>query len=181
MPREYAIMPTSIPRSLFRWALRTALTGAVASVVSSMAVGLCSARETGRASAGVNAASQWIWGQGAKRHVRPSWRYTAVGYAVHHFSSMLWAGVYEYWCQHAPASSRAGEAGKAVAIAALAGTVDYSVTPRRFRPGFEEHLTLPSMAMIYVVFGAGLLLARTWQTPNPQSVPMRGHAKRAET
>jgi hypothetical protein len=146
-----------------------------------MAVGFCSARETGRASAGVNAASQWIWGQGAKRHTRPSWRYTAVGYVVHHFSSMLWAGVYEYWCQRAPASSRAGKAGRALAIAALAGTVDYTVTPRRFRPGFEEHLTVPSMGMIYAVFAAGLLLARTWQTPRPRSAATRGYAKRAET
>jgi hypothetical protein len=174
-------MSTSIPRTLSGWAVRTAMTGAVASVVSSLAVGLCSARETGRASAGVNAASQWIWGQGAKHHVRPSWRYTAVGYAIHHFSSLLWAGVYECWCERAPSSSRAGDARKAVAIAALAGTVDYTVTPQRFRPGFEEHLALPSMGMVYAVFAAGLLLARIWQTPRPRSAPTRGHAKPAET
>jgi hypothetical protein len=68
-----------------------------------------------------------------------------------------------------------------VAIAALAGTVDYTVTPQRFRPGFEAHLAVPSMGMIYVAFAAGLLLARTWQTPHARKAAMRGNAKRAQT
>jgi hypothetical protein len=150
-------MPISIPRTVSRWAVRTAVSGAVASALSSVAVALCSARETGRPSAGVNAASQWIWGRRAKRHVRTSWRYTAVGYAIHHVSSMLWAGVYEHWCARSPTRGTAGKLGKAAAVAALACTVDYTVTPRRFRPGFERHIGRPSIALVYVTFAAGLL------------------------
>jgi hypothetical protein len=152
-------MSVPVSRKLTRWALRTALSGAVASVLSSVVVALCSARETGRPVAGVNAASQWVWGRRAKRRMGPSWRYTAVGYAVHHLSSMLWSGVYEYWNHRAKTRGLAGAAGRAAVIGAVACTVDYTVTPRRLRPGFERHIPKTSIAAVYASFALGLLLA----------------------
>ena len=152
-------MSLSFSRQFRRWALRTAVSGAVASVLSSVVVALCSARETGRPVAGVNAASQWFWGRRATRRMGPSWRYTAVGYAVHHFSSMLWSGIYEYWNRHAKTRGLAGAARRAAAIGALACAVDYTITPRRLRPGFERHIHPPAIAAVYVSFALGLLLA----------------------
>ena len=46
-------------------------------------------------------------------------------------------------------------------MAALAGFVDYGVVPERLQPGFEKHVSLPSLIAAYVAFGAGLGLA-TW-------------------
>ena len=166
-------MPMSASRKLVRWGLRTAFSGAVASVVSSVVIALCSARETGRPAAGVNAASQWLWGRRAKRRVTPSWRYTAVGYAVHHFSSMLWSGVYEYWNRRAKSRGLAGAAGRAAVVGALACTVDYTVTPCRFRPGFERHIRPPSIAAVYASFALGLLLAH-----GMHAAPRRKHRQR---
>lgn len=148
-------MPKPPVRRNPSWLVRTNLSGAVAAMLSSVVVAACSAREARAAFAGVNAASQWVWGKGAKRQLRPSWRYTVVGYLVHHFSSLLWAGVYEWWCLRRPATPRAC-ATRAAAVAAAAFVVDYTVTPRRFRPGFERHIGAASIAAVYVAFAAGL-------------------------
>ncbi|MEI7038054.1 hypothetical protein [Fulvimonas yonginensis] len=146
------------------WLVRTNLSGALAAVLSSVVVAACSAREARAAFAGVNATSQWLWGRGAKRHLRPSWRYTAVGYLVHHFSSLLWAGVYEWWCLRRPAVPRAC-ATRAAAVAATAFLVDYTITPRRFRPGFERHIGPASIAAVYLTFGLGLYAGARLRRP----------------
>lgn len=153
-------MPTPLARLKPSWIARTNLSGSVAAVLSSVVVAACSACEARAPFAGVNAASQWFWGRRAKRHTGASWRYTAVGYLVHHFSSLLWAGIYEAWCLRRPASARVS-AGRAAVVAAAACVVDYTVTPRRFRPGFERHIGRASIATVYVAFGVGLF-AGAW-------------------
>ncbi len=35
---------------------------------------------------------------------------------------------------------------------------DYQLTPRRFQPGYEAHLSKPSLAVVYGAFGVGLAL-----------------------
>jgi hypothetical protein len=40
--------------------------------------------------------------------------------------------------------------------AAFALLVDYKLTPSRFKPGFEKHLSRPSIALVYAAFGIGL-------------------------
>ena len=153
-------MPTPPVRPKPSWIARTHLSGTLAAVLSSVVVAVCSACEARAPLAGVNAASQWFWGRRAKRHTRPSWRYTAVGYLVHHVSSLFWAGIHEAWCLHRPASPRAS-ATRAAVVAAAALVVDYTITPRRFRPGFERHIGPVSIATVYVAFGVGLF-AGAW-------------------
>jgi len=153
-------MPTPLARLKPSWIARTNLSGAIAAVLSSVVVAACSACEARAPMAGVNAASQWLWGRRAKRHVGASWRYTAVGYVVHHFSSLLWAGIYEAWCLRRPASPRVSAA-RAAAVATAACVVDYTITPPRFRPGFERHIGRASIAAVYVAFGVGLF-AGVW-------------------
>lgn len=153
-------MPTPLARLKPSWIVRTNLSGAIAAVLSSVVVAACSACEARAPLAGVNAASQWFWGRRAKRHVGPSWRYTAVGYLVHHFSSLLWAGIYEAWCVRRPAPPRVSAA-RAAVVATAACVVDYTITPRRFRPGFERHIGPASIAVVYVAFGMGLF-AGAW-------------------
>lgn len=146
-------LPARLDRS--SWMVRTHVSGTIAAVLSSVVVAACSACEASTAFAGVNATSQWLWGQRAKRHVRPSWRYTAVGYLVHHASSLWWAGVYEGWNLRRPAPAIVSAA-RAAAVATAAGMVDYTITPKRFRPGFERHISRPSIALVYAAFGLGL-------------------------
>lgn len=153
-------MPTPLARLKPSWIARTNLSGTTAAVLSSVVVAACSACEARAPFAGVNAPSQWFWGRGAKRHTRPSWRYTTVGYLVHHFSSLLWAGLYEAWCLRRPAPLRVSAA-RAAAVAAAACVVDYTITPPRFRPGFERHISRTSIAGVYVAFGMGLF-AGAW-------------------
>lgn len=136
-----------------------AVSGSVASVLSTVALGERGQQENGSPYAPTNAISHWFWGDRAARHDEPSARYTAVGYAIHHASSTLWAVVYEKWF---------GEKGErreilptlagGAAVAALACFVDYKMTPRRLQPGFEKRLSTPALFLVYASFGAGLTL-----------------------
>lgn len=114
-----------------------------------------SRRVDGSVPAGTNAASQWVWDRPARRVRAWTWRHTAVGYAIHHASSVFWALMFETWRQRRPARRLA----KASAIATLAYVVDYHVVPPRLSPGFEHRIARPGMLMTYAVFALGLYLA----------------------
>ncbi|MDO1527236.1 hypothetical protein QMK61_00175 [Fulvimonas sp. R45] len=127
-----------------------------AGTLSTLAVALRSRRDRGAAAAGLNATSQWLWGRPARRRLGPSLRYTLTGYAVHQLCSFLWGAVFAAWNRRVRRGSRAR---RAAAVALLAAAVDYTVTPRRLRPGFEAHLSVFSMGVVYAAFAAGLCLA----------------------
>jgi hypothetical protein len=59
------------------------------------------------------------------------------------------------WAETSPAAALAAGLG----TAAVACTVDYTVTPRRLTPGFELRLSRPAMAAGFVAFGLGLAAA----------------------
>ncbi len=84
-----------------------------------------------------------------------------VGYLVHHASSLQWAGIHEYWHLRRPVRSRRQAVAHALVIASSACLVDYTITPRRFRPGFERHLSRRSIGLVYAGFAAGLVTG-TW-------------------
>jgi hypothetical protein len=138
---------------------RSVLSGALASLTSTLALAVCGKRETGSMFAGVNAVSHWLWGDPATRADQPSLRHTLVGYLIHHAASMFWAVLFEKTCcrtldrKDAAATSTAAAAASAVAC-----FTDYQLTPHRLRPGFEERLSRPSLLLVYVAFGAGLAL-----------------------
>ena len=48
----------------------------------------------------------------------------------------------------------------AMAMSAIAATVDYTITPHRFTPGWELALSKRSMAVAYIAMGVGLAAAR---------------------
>src|SRR5690606_31262563 len=136
-------------------AARILFIGSVASVLSTAIVSLGSANRTGSATAGTNATSQWVHGERARRERSPSWRYTLLGYLIHHGSSVFWAGLYD---SRAAAAIMPRPGPRAAATAAFAAAVDYGIVPRRFNPGFDSHLSLPAMAATYAMFGLGLWL-----------------------
>ncbi len=142
------------------------LSGSIASVASTIVLSLRGQQEEGTAYAPTNATSHWLWGQRAIRRNGPSARYTLVGYAIHHASSTLWAVIYEKWLGQQPVwRSPAPVLAGGTAVAALACFVDYRLTPKRLRPGFEQRLSKGSLVLVYGAFGLalgirGLLAAR---------------------
>ena len=130
-----------------------------AGIASELMVAACGLRDAGSATAGVNASSQWLWGRHARHRRGGSIRYTLVGFLVHQLCSFLWSALYAAWNAHRPTARRSVQLRRAAAIGLLAATVDYTVTPKRLRPGFEAHLSRASMVGVYGMFALGLYLA----------------------
>jgi len=136
-----------------------AVSGSVASITSTVALSARGQEETDSPYAPTNAISRWFWGDRAAMHDGPSARYTAVGYAIHHASSTLWAVVYERWFgEKAERRELVPAIAGGAAVAAMACFVDYKMTPYRLQPGFEKRLSTPSLFLVYASFGAGLVL-----------------------
>src|SRR3954471_10369972 len=81
---------------LLKEAGRAALiSGSAASAVSATMLALGGVAEEGSAAGPINGPSQWIWGEEEARTREPTLRHTAVGYAIHHGTSLMWATAYE--------------------------------------------------------------------------------------
>jgi hypothetical protein len=149
--------------------LRTALSDAVvsgstASILSGAILSLFSKIEEGSAAGGLNGPSQWVWGEQAAYSREPSLAQTALGYGIHHSTSIFWATLYEYMYGRSRGDRidripRAQIVLEAIGMAAGAYVVDYGLTPKRFQPGFEKHVSPVGMVGTYAAFAAGLALA----------------------
>lgn len=133
--------------------------GAAASLCSTVALAALGQRQTGSAYAPTNAVSHIVWGDRAFAQDAPSLRYTLPGYALHHGSAVFWSVLFERACaglldRRDPISTL----GAGLAASGVACLVDYQFTPDRFKPGYEERLSKPALALVYGVFGAGLAL-----------------------
>lgn len=133
--------------------------GAAASVLSTVALAVLGKGEGASAYAPTNAISHWIWDDEALGRHQPNLRHTLTGYLIHHGCATFWAVIFERVCgrlldRKQPALTlAAGAAGGAASCFA-----DYRLTPRRLRPGYEAHLSKPSLALVYGSFGLGLAL-----------------------
>jgi hypothetical protein len=141
----------------WRRAARDALvSGAVASLASAAALALFGRLENGKPAGPLNGPSQWLFGRAAARRSEPSARHTLVGFLIHHLSASAWALLHEKLF-----GARRGTALRDAAVtAAVACFVDYKLAPRRLQPGFDAHLTRPSMLLVYAAFAAGLAACR---------------------
>ena len=138
--------------------IRQALwSGAISSVVSSVALAICGRLEGGTAAGPNNGPSQWIWGRSAAYRRNLSMRYTLVGYCVHHATATGWALLHEaIFGRDKARQSTQQRLARGAATAAAACLVDFTLTPLRLRPGFEAQLSRPSLLMVYAAFGLGL-------------------------
>jgi hypothetical protein len=135
-------------------ALRAALfSGTAAAAASTLALAVAGRRELNDAAAPINGPSQWIWGQGASYESGFSARYTVLGALTHAGASIFWALFYEKWRspRHPVAS--------ALATAAAANIIDFTVTPERLTPGFQRRLSRTAVGASYAAFALGLLAA----------------------
>jgi hypothetical protein len=133
------------------------VSGSSASIASAVVVTIFSTIRRGAPAAGTNTASQWIWGEEAKRQETMSVKHTLTGYAIHHASALLWATCFEAWI--AKSRHTAGVAAKAAATTAAAYIVDYKVVPARLSPGFERKVGKLGLIAVYTAFASGLFAA----------------------
>jgi len=140
-------------------AWRRGLVGGTAASLLSSAALVARGRREASACAPINATSHWIWGERAFDQYAPSLRHTLPGYLIHHGCAVFWAVIFERLCgrlldrQQPPLTL--GMAGGAAAVACF---IDYECTPDRLKPGYEQHLSRPSLAVVYAGFGLGLAL-----------------------
>ena len=134
-----------------------ALAGAMASVLSTVALSSAGRRETGSSTAPVNAVSHWFWGDEAFDHGELDIKHTLVGYLAHHGAATFWSMLYAVACNNRPQlrTPSAVVAG-ALATSAIANFTDYKLTPRRLMPGYEQHLSKKSLLVAYLCFAAGV-------------------------
>jgi hypothetical protein len=150
-------------KNLYRQAL---ISGAVASLLSTAALAVCGYIENRRPAGPVNGPSQWIYGRSAARVRKPSVRHTLTGFLVHHVMATGWALLHERASgtreAQLPLSARLE---RAALTAAVANFVDFQLTPKRLRPGFETQLSRKSLFAVYAAFAVGLALAPRKHTP----------------
>ena len=140
-------LPQPWPRVL-RAAL---LSGALASLASAAVLAWRGRHDARDAAAPLNGPSQWVWGRGAPSKRGFSAKYTVVGYVIHHIAATFWAALYERArAQRKPALPLA------IATAAMANVVDYTLTPKRLEPGYERQISRKSLALAYAAFALGL-------------------------
>lgn len=143
-----------------------AVTGTVAGLVSTAVLALAGRLESGSAAAPVNAVSHWLWGDEAVVQDRPTWRHTLTGFLTQQAASVFWATLYARVWGLRPEAKRLPQAiAGGIATSATAFVVDYTVTPRRFTPGYEYRLDGKEMLAVYAALALGLaagarLLAR---------------------
>ncbi len=150
--------------------LRALGSGSAASVASTALVSLRSRQRAGTLPAGTNAASQWVWGEPARRASGWSLRHTLLGFAIHHASSVMWAAGYEAWGRKRPSDPALL---RGAGVAALAYVVDYHVVPRRLSPGFENRIGATGVAATYAAFAVGLALVDMLKASTHRSTPLR--------
>ncbi|CAH2899089.1 MAG: FIG00465072: hypothetical protein [uncultured Paraburkholderia sp.] len=141
------------------------LPGLVAGALSTLALGACARLIGKRATAPVSAVSHWVWPQEVNQTPARA-RHLVTGLAIHHLMSIGWAAVNAYTLATVQETVEAGRAlraehGRRVALASaltvVAAFSDYVIVPKRFTPGFEFHLRVPQITVVYVAFGAGLV------------------------
>ena len=141
-------------------ARRALISGASASVCSALALSICSRIDEGSYAGGLNGPSQWLWGQDEAYTRAATLRHTAVGYAIHHLTSVFWAVSYErIFDDSALPKAALRRCAEAAISSAGAYVVDYCLTPPRFRPGFKKHVRTRSMFVVYGAFALGLAAA----------------------
>jgi hypothetical protein len=136
---------------------RSLISGSVASIVSAVVLAIVGKKELNKFAAPLNGPSQWIWGRQAPYENRFTFRYTVMGYGIHHAASIFWAIWYERFRTNLPLKNKIYTAVAPAAVTtATAYVVDFYLTPKRLRPGFENRLSKRSLIMVYGAFAVGL-------------------------
>ena len=142
----------------WKTALSNALvSGSTASVFSTIVMSACGLLEERSPAGPSNAPSQWFWGERQAYRRRFSLRQTGVGYLVHHGAATGWAAMHEkVFAERRQKASLPERLGHCALTAAVAYFADYKIARGRLQPGFEKHLSGPSLFAVYAGFALGL-------------------------
>jgi hypothetical protein len=143
---------------------RALVSGSAASLLSGATLVFLGRQRIGSAAAPINAISHWYHGERAARRDRPSIKYTLAGYLTHHVASIFWAIVLERAIPPQLRRTPAAAVASGAVLATFAAAVDYTITPKRFTPGYEKRLPVTSLIWVYGAFALGLALAQMGQT-----------------
>jgi hypothetical protein len=136
-----------------------AVAGTTAGALSSIVLAIVGKRENGSMAAPVNAASHWLWGDAALHEDRATLRHTGLGLFTQHAAAIFWAVLYSALHGHRPEAKRVPDAiAGGIATSAAAYLVDYTVTPKRFTPGYEHRLDGKGMLAVYGALAVGFAL-----------------------
>ena len=139
--------------------IRMLRSGALAAATSTAALALVAVLEGKGAAQPLNATSHWLNGDGAARRRDMDLKHTAIGLATHVGATVFWAAFFEAWLFARPPHNAADILQRASAIAVLAAAIDYTITPRRFTPGWEFVITKRSMALVYAAMAGGFAVS----------------------
>lgn len=135
------------------------ISGTLAGLLSAAVLLVTGKRETGSAVAAVNAESQWLWGDESLRQDRPTLRHTLAGIVTHQLSTVFWATQYALIRGDRRSVHRMPQAVLGgIATSAAAAAVDYTLVPRRLRPGFEHRLSTGSMIGVFAAIAGGIAI-----------------------
>lgn len=137
------------------FARAAAISGTVASLVTTALLAALSVSEDKAALRATNATSHWLHGDRAGHIDEIDAGHTGLGYVTHHASAVFWAALFEM-IRPSPQTDIAGTARAAALTAAIAGLVDYGLVPRRVTPGWELVMPARKVAMAFVALAAGL-------------------------
>ena len=103
----------------------------------------------------LNATSHIVYGNDAARYRDADIDHTIIGLGTHAAATIFWAAAFETSLVLRPARTPAALVVRAGSIALMAALVDYTITPKRFTPGWELVLSRTSMAVVYAAMAAG--------------------------
>ncbi len=154
---------------------RALLSGTAAGATSTLALAIVARLEGKGALQPVNATSHWLNGRAAASVRHADLRHTATGVLTHYAATLFWAVLFERCIARRHPIEPLPMLGSSMAMSALAAAIDYSVTPKRFTPGWEFVLSKRAMAAVYAAMAAGLaagaLAARRKAPLNPPVPP----------
>lgn len=148
--------------------LRTLVSGAAAAAASTVALALLARAEGKGALQPLNSTSHWLNGKQAASFNGADAAHTLTGAATHFAACVFWAALFEWQTGGHGALAPLPVLRDAVAVSVLAAVVDYTVTPKRFTPGWEFVLSHRSMAVAYAAMAAGLAGAALASQPGGQ-------------
>ena len=136
--------------------LRNALaSGAAATATSTTALAAMAVLEGKGPAQPLNATSHMLYGDEAATFRDADVDHTIIGLGTHAAATIFWAAAFEASLALRPTRDPIAIAGRAASIGLLAAMVDYTITPKRFTPGWELVLSKRSMAVVYGAMAAG--------------------------
>lgn len=160
--------------------LSASLSGSIASVVTAATLAALARAEGKGMWQPTNATSHWLHGEDAAHVRRADGAHTLTGYATHHASAIFWAFPFERWLQTRPPRTPAQMLMEAAGMSAIAAAVDYGVAPKRFTPGWEDVLSVRSIALGYGALALGLAAGALVTQRMRQQEPGRGHRRQRD-